>query len=231
MNYRHPQLRQRLAAEYVLGTLHGRARVRFARLAYADAEIRSAVREWEARLLPFAEELPPVKPPARVWQAIATRLFPEARASRGWLGGIAFWRGFALAASIAVIALGVMLLVPRYTAPGESYVALLADDQSHPALYVSAARSGRLLSVKAVAPIALPGDRAMELWALPQQGPPRSLGLVGARGTTVVTLQASADTTLAAVPAMAISIEPTGGSPTGLPTGPVVYKGTVVKVW
>jgi len=214
----------------VLGTLHGRARRRFARLAVADAQIRATIRDWEARLLPFAEGVPRVRPPDRVWQAIAARLFPASVAPRGW-GSLAFWRGFALAASLVVLALGIALILPRETPPTQNYVALLADEQAHPVLYVSADRAGRLLNVKALAAIQLPSDKNMELWALPEKGAPRSLGLVSASGTTVVDLKSMADTAFAAVPAMAISIEPRGGSPTGLPTGPVVYKGAVVKLW
>jgi anti-sigma-K factor RskA len=230
MNYRDPQLRNRLAAEYVLGTLTGRARQRFARLAYADANLRGTVREWEARLLPFAEAVPPVAPPDRVWQAITARLFPSSARRTGWFGNVGFWRPFALAASVAVVALGVLLLAPRETTP-QNFVALLSDDQAHPVLYVSADRAGRMMSVKTLAPISLPSAKAMELWVLPEKGAPRSLGLIAASGTTTVQLSSVAEATFSAVPAMAISIEPSGGSPTGLPTGPVVYKGPVVRLW
>src|SRR4029453_9853148 len=156
--------------------------------------------------------------------SIQARLFPEAPRERGWLASLAFWRGLALAASIAVLTLAALLFIPREGAPPQNYVALLADDQSRPVVYASADRTGRLLNVKALEPISVPAGKTMELWALPQQGAPRSLGIIAAEGTTRVDLPRTADATFSAVPAMAISIEPTGGSPTGLPTGPVVYK-------
>jgi anti-sigma-K factor RskA len=229
VNYGDPRLRDRLAAEYVLGTLQGRARQRFARLLHADADIRNSVRDWEARLLPFAEHLPPVKPPERVWRTIQARLFPQEK--RGAFASLAWWRGLALAASLAVLALGTLLILQRETPAPQNYVALLSDDQSRPVLYATAERNGRWLDVRALGPIALPAGRSLELWALPQQGGPRSLGLVAPRGTTRLELRTEADAALTSVPAMAISIEPPGGSPTGAPTGPVVYKGSVLKLW
>jgi anti-sigma-K factor RskA len=46
-----------------------------------------------------------------------------------------------------------------------------------------------------------------------------------------IQLAAVADQTLRDFPALAISIEPEGGSRTGLPTGPVVAKGDCLKFW
>ena len=67
MNYRHPELRDRLASEYALGTLHGLARKRFERLMRDDADLRRSVAEWQERLMPMAQAIAPVNPPKRVW--------------------------------------------------------------------------------------------------------------------------------------------------------------------
>ena len=47
MNYRDPQLRARLAADYVSGAMRGGARRRFEGLMAADANLRRQVRGWE----------------------------------------------------------------------------------------------------------------------------------------------------------------------------------------
>lgn len=67
MKYDNTKLRQMLAAEYVLGTLRGRARRRFERLVDSDAAARAEVRFWESRLASLAASLPPEMPPAAVW--------------------------------------------------------------------------------------------------------------------------------------------------------------------
>lgn len=80
MNYRDPDLQDRLAAEYVLGGLRAGARRRFMQLMREDAALRRAVAEWEERLLPLALALPPEAPPPRVWQAVRARIAtPHAR--------------------------------------------------------------------------------------------------------------------------------------------------------
>src|SRR5215813_8278244 len=76
MNYRNPELRERLAAEYALGTLRGRARRRFERLLADDADLRRLVEGWELRLNTLAETALAVTPPARLWQRIEQRLGP-----------------------------------------------------------------------------------------------------------------------------------------------------------
>ena len=103
-----------LAGEYVLGTLRGPARRRFQALMRADVELEQLVRSWEAGLMPLADRIPPVEPPARVWKAIEARI-DSARpgtqsslsAGRGtdsslslgrgsiWYS-LAFWRSFGL---------------------------------------------------------------------------------------------------------------------------------------
>lgn len=73
-SYKDPQLRDRLAAEYVLGTLRGRARDRFEALLRYDYDLRRTVKGWEERLSPMATAAGEITPPPRVWHAIARRI-------------------------------------------------------------------------------------------------------------------------------------------------------------
>jgi anti-sigma-K factor RskA len=117
MKYRgKPELQERLAAEYVLGTLRGRARQRFQAWMREDAALRRAVAEWEERLAPLAAAVAPVRPPRRVWQGIEARLHEgRTHAPRPAVGGpapqpgfwdsLAFWRNWGLVASGCAAAL------------------------------------------------------------------------------------------------------------------------------
>ena len=84
MDYARAELADRLAAEYVLGTLRGPARRRFQTLLAAHPALRSAVQRWEDRLAPLAASVAPVAPPERVWTGIEARLFGQAPSGRGW---------------------------------------------------------------------------------------------------------------------------------------------------
>jgi anti-sigma-K factor RskA len=123
------------------------------------------------------------------------------------------------------------VVLPPSAPPSDGYVALLSDPKTQkPVLYVTAARKGSQLRVKALDRSIQVADASLELWALPRGGKPRSLGLVPA-DKGVLQLSAAADLTLSDVPMLAVSLEPKGGSRTGAPTGPVLYSGPCVKDW
>jgi anti-sigma-K factor RskA len=131
MNYAHPELRDRLAAEYALGTLRGRARRRFERLLSGDAGLRDLVQGWEMRVNLLAESSPAVPPPPRVWDNIAQRIAaaPAAAPARPGLierlwESLGFWRGAGLLAAGAAAALAVFIAL-RPPGVGPEQVAAL----------------------------------------------------------------------------------------------------------
>lgn len=69
-----------------------------------------------------------------------------------------------------------------------------------------------------------PADKNYELWIVTPQAPrPRSLGLLAEQDFTVRRALADYDAPTLTRATFGISLEPTGGSPTGQPTGPVVH--------
>lgn len=235
MNLSRPDRAERLdalCAEYALGTLPGRARRRLARIAQTDTAVAVAIRTWEQRLAAFAEAAPPVTAPPRVWRVVALRLGLEPvrpTLPGPWWGRVAAWRGLAAAGFVAALVLGVALVAPRPEAPGQPIVVVLAGTDARPALIASVARDSRAMALKAVGVAPVPSDRSLELWLLPDGAPPRSLGLVPATGAGRIALPAAAEVALAGVPALAVSLEQAGGSPTGAPLGPVLYTGRIER--
>jgi anti-sigma-K factor RskA len=173
----------------------------------------------------MAEAVAPITPPAGVWRRIEQRL--EARKSFSW------WKALGLMASGAVAALLVVaVLLPTDKAAQAAYVAVLSDPKTNqPVLVATAERADMALRVNVLDPKIRVSGRSLELWALPREGKPRSLGVVANEERGNLKLLAAADQTLGDVPALAISLEPAGGSPTGQPTGPVLYTGPCVKYW
>jgi anti-sigma-K factor RskA len=232
------ELREHLCAEYVLGTLRGRARRRFEHWLAVDAGMRRAVSEWQDRLSPLACIAPEQKPPERLWRAIeAATIAREPRASitaqagtsASWFermfGSLALWRGLALAALLA-IPLSVYLArvgQPGLQREGQAYVAVLDDDAQRPAMVVRVDASRHTIHLRSLVSSGPPAPGVFELWAVPRQGNPRSLGLIPA-GASDMPLPAPA--LLADAALLAVSVEPPGGSknPAG-PSGPIVFKG------
>ncbi|MBI1891907.1 MAG: anti-sigma factor [Burkholderiales bacterium] len=235
MNIRHNEpLREKLAAEYVLGTLKGSARRRFEHWLKNDAALRRAVAEWQDRLHPMAEFAPAVQPPPAVWRAIEQHLdlaHPQKSFWSRLRENLSFWRGLGLTSTAIATVLVVVLLTrePTVVAPAATYIATLADDKAQPAMIITGDAKRRQLVIKVIAPQNLATDKSLELWAVPKQGSPRSLGLVANRG--VITLPLPENATPESIPLLAVSLEPKGGSPNrNAPTGPILFKGAWVQI-
>ncbi|MFO1412595.1 MAG: anti-sigma factor [Burkholderiales bacterium] len=236
MNLSRPDRRARLdalAAAYVLGTLPARARARLTRIARTDTVVAATLRAWEQRLSPFAEAAPPVTPSPRLWRRITLRLGLEPVPARPgpWWTRVGVWRGFAVASFAVAVVLGVAPFMPWRETPPAPIVVVLAGPDAKPALLATLDRRDRALQVKVVGGAPVPPDKSLELWLLPDGSAPRSLGVIPASGTARLALPAAPDVALANVPALAVTLEQAGGSPTGVAQGPVLYTGRIEKFY
>jgi len=216
-----PDLR---AAEYVLGTLDAREREAVARAAARDPAAHARIEAWERRLFPLAETIPAAAPPPRV-RAALLRALPggaDARQIARLRGQVRRWRMAAGSAGLLAAGLALFLAVgPTLEPSGGRYLAVVQGGGTLPALIVRVDTRTGIAQVRPVGAEA-PADRSLELWYVGAQGP-RPLGLVGA-GQSQVRLPAGA----APDGVIAVSVEPPGGSPSGQPTGPVVYTGKLL---
>ena len=218
-----PDLR---AAEYVLGTLDAREREAVERAAAGDPAARARIRAWEHRLGPLAEVVPAETPPPRVRAALLRALPRSGHADAGQIAALRAqlrrWRIAAGGAGLLAAGLALFVVVgPSLTPSGGRYLAVVQGGGTVPALIVRVDLGTGIAQVRPVNAEA-PADRSLELWYVGAQGP-KPLGLVGA-GQSQVRLPTG--TTPDGV--LAVSVEPPGGSPTGQPTGPVVYTGKLL---
>ncbi|HSN17116.1 MAG TPA: anti-sigma factor [Gammaproteobacteria bacterium] len=230
MNYRNQPLRELLAGEYVLGLLRGAARRRFERLLMEDGRLRAEVTFWEERFTAWAMALAPVTPSAAVWRRIKKGVAAsDRRAGAQRFRRLApLWAG-AIMASVVVLVVGIYAGRSLVTPPAPaSYVAVMANPQVGPRWLISVnAKSGRV-DMNALADNTPPPGKSYELWMLPTKGKPVSMGLMNPTGHASETLGPQTIAALAGAKGLAISLEPAGGSPTGQPTGPVVYTANIV---
>lgn len=224
--YDDPQLRARLAADYVSGAMRGGARRRFEGLMAADASLRRQVRSWEDDLYALIWSMPPLTPSARVWRAIRAQIRQKAPARTriwGWEGAY-LWRWCSTALAAALVAMAVIQPLWLNRAQPAQQVAVLQSEQGQAYLVIRADASGAMYATTLGNLTKMADGHALQLWSMPSGGKPVSLGLVAANGLTRLTLPRGAGN----IHKLGISLEPPGGSPTGQPTGPVVMTGQVL---
>ncbi len=174
MNIQSPALSDLLAAEYVLGTLHGGARRRFEQWLYAHPSLRQAVADWERRLNRLAVVSPAVAPPPTIWRDLEQRLF-SAPARRPWWDSLPFWRGLALAGVLAAV----LVIAPQWASPptAEATFAAIRSAQNEVLWTVARAADGQL-HVSNLRPMTVPQDQNCLLWLKTGDDPPVMLGVL-----------------------------------------------------
>ncbi|WP_029059680.1 anti-sigma factor [Stappia stellulata] len=220
-----------LAGEYVLGTLSSADRRQVERLRVSDTRLDGEIEAWEARLSPLSQTFEDVSVPDGVLARIEAELDREAvtvsieDAPRGGHGRARL--AYAAAVVALMIGLGSGYYVRDVLPPpaDDSYIAVVNRDAGLPALIVRVDLAGRQVSVRPVS-AEKPADNDLELWYVGPEEAPRSLGVIDVATPLKADLGQGA---IAPDGVLAVSLEPRGGSPTGAPTGPVVYSGQLIR--
>lgn len=234
-----------LAAEYVMGLLDAEAHADAERRTASDADFARQVEAWRVRFSQLDDTAEEVAPAGDLWQRIEGRLAREAplvtplvqAPAVGLIGRL--WRnlaalriatlGSALAAVLlAVVAVMALQHAQQVAARKPIYVAILIDDATRQAgAVVNAFADGRVEMIPLV-DMNVPDGRALQVWTLwNREIGPRSVGLLSRAKAIQLDLEKLPGTT--ADQLFEITLEPAGGSPTGRPTGPILYKGTTAR--
>lgn len=230
----------RIAGEYVLGTLSAASRREVQARMLREPELAAAVRAWEARLQPLNTLAAPVTPSNELWPRIAQSVAQAGRAAarpsprgsesalQGWWNSLSLWRGAAGLSFAASLLMGLLLLT-RVDAPAtpQYMVVLVAAEDKAPGFVMQAA-SAKQVRLIPLGVAQIPADKALELWThVDGAKPATSLGLIKPGQPFDLDFR-----NFPIKPDMpfAISLEPPTGSPTGQPTGPVLYSGKAVKI-
>lgn len=225
MNYQTTALRRALAADYAIGLMPAAARRRFDALLLEDAALRVELGHWQDALASLTGAVPERPVPAHVWEGIKARIEPQVLhlpAKRP------FWKSIRVLAAACAVVVAVLVGVLYQRDLGVEYNATLLAANQQPALQIKA--FGDHLQVEPLTLAAIEPTRALELWAIPTGGKPISLGLVPVAGKGRIPLSTEQQALLKAPVTLAVSLEPQGGSPTGQPTGPVLYQGQLASL-
>lgn len=224
-----PQEREALAADFVLGALDGEALGQAERLTTADVAFAREVEQWRLRLADFDRTAEVMAPPEALWTRIDSELARPAAAPAlsnrlaSFWNSLPAWRAIGLAAAGLAVVLTVGLgFAVREAQRTPQMIAILVDGDKAGAV-VHVFNDGRAVLMPLTS-IAVPSDRSLQVWTLPsRERGPVSVGLMQQAQTLALSLKD--------VPApganqlFEITLEPKGGSPTGRPTGPILFKG------
>lgn len=237
-----PDDRDILAGEYVLGLLDETARTEVERALAGDADLARRVAFWEERLLPATAALEPVAADPALWARIERDLSarrrdrrairPIAARDRPWRrawNSPAVWRAATALATAAAILLAILpgRTVNAPDGPTRFFALLQSRDaggqEIGPGWLIQVAQDGTVRSLP-LADVRPGSGRALQLWTLWDQARgPVSLGVLPPGGAVRLPrerLEAIANGQL-----FEITLEPESGSPTGRPTGRILFIG------
>lgn len=216
------------AGEYVLGVLTAAERRDFEARVVSEPGLARAVDFWLDRFEPLLDEIEPVAPPARVKARIMRSLF-AIKAPQPRRRGLAFWQVLAAGATGTAAAASILLalvvlrgpIVPHIQPLPREVIAVLAPTEGTKSLFIRVQDDLSALEVVDAAINAR--GRSPELWIIPDGENPTSLGLIRSQGTTRVMVPADLRNRVTETTALAVSLEPPGGSP----TGPIIVLGPI----
>jgi anti-sigma-K factor RskA len=227
------------AAEHALGILSSDERRQAETRMASEPVFAAQVEAWRERLTPMADAMVEVPAPHALWVRIERSLGANDNAAP--VRGLRFWRGAtvgSLTLAAASIAAAVMLgnrapltIIPP--PPGQLLNASLVSQSGAPVpLFVAAYDPVRKALI--VTSLVTPGNdpaHVHELWVIPADGKPRPLGILQPGKTVAMPMSDKLLPSLAAGSALAVSIEPPGGSPKiDVPTGPITAVGKLAKI-
>jgi anti-sigma-K factor RskA len=227
------------AAEHALGVLNSAERRQAEQRMATDPAFAALVEAWRERLTPMGQRLAEVAPPADLWQRVLRAL--PANDNSAAVRSLRFWRGatagaMTLAAASIAVAVSIGMRPPvqiQPPVPGQLLNASLVSQSGAPVpLFVAAYDPTRkALIVTSLVTAENDPSHVHELWVIPADGKPRPLGILQPGKTVAMPLPEKYLPSLAAGSALAVSIEPPGGSPKiDTPTGPITAVGKLAKI-
>ncbi len=236
--YQHPVLCDMLAAEYVLGVMSSRVRKRFQRLIGQRDSVRHVTEAWEQRLGPLAGQIHEVCPSERVWRNIQREIdidppTTQLQYQSGFWCNLFLWRSAAFAALTLAGVLFVYqwIILRSQSNMMPSYVAILESKHHVPMFVAAASHKPSQLIIRVTEESPRSPGKDLELWCvMKRSGKPMSMGVLKRAQETIIRLNDYDLRIMNETSSLEISAEPMGGSPTGKPTGPIMYKGMFVSL-
>ena len=226
-----------LAAEYVLGTLSRDERAGVESRLGSEVPLKAAVDAWQRRLTPLADTITPVAPPPNLYNKIRAQIglsahviSLKAREQQLTKRGNR-WRNAAVGMTAMAASLVALVAVreQQFQQLPTQFVAVLQAGEDKPAFLMTVDTKTHKCVITAVS-APKKSDKSYEVWMVADKLPgPKSLGVMSEGDMHVMPMTDGPDTAMFMNATFAVSLEPEGGSPTGSPTGPVMFTGKLIQ--
>ncbi len=231
-----PGDRELLAAEYALGVLEGDALAMAQRRTLAEPGFADEVEAWRERLAGIALEAADHEPPAAVWSRISAAIGQTSEGNNvATLRQLRRWRAGAIGAAALAAGLAGVLVMPQpqvapptVEQPGPAVVAQLRGEDDGPV--IAARYDPQTAELRLVSTDMGQSDLAPELWVIPADGVPRSLGLMQPAGDTRMTVAQGHRTMMADGATLAVTMEPRDSAPHAVPSSAPVASGKIFGI-
>lgn len=220
-----------LAFEFVIGTLRGGERRRFAQQLAKNVALMQQVNFWEEHLMALPE--PAHLPPAQnTWARIAAQLTPDLETTtaprRDIVSRLSAWLFPSAVASFCTLMI-VFAVLQFSAAPSSEYVAVLSDNQGRPALTAITQGDNAQMRLQWL-PVSVAADKNLQLWAISKRdGQARSLAVFTAAQGKVLPLDVPQLRLIKDADSLILTEEDIGGSAMDEPSSVVVAKGICVR--
>lgn len=227
MNLDIPGRLDALCGEYILGTLRGPARRRFERALSEEPRVALQLGYWQSIFSPRYSHAIEITPSRLAWGRLASELGLSNYRTL-WYRRAGFWRGWSAAATIAlVLTIGFQTLKPTTQLPPMVAIAELSGKPGASHVAANLSPDGRTLELRASRPVLAGPQQSYELWLIPVNGKkPISLAVLGSLDARFAVPSAQIGM-LRKGAKLAVTVEPAGGSPTGIPTEPIILVGEI----
>ena len=219
-----------LAGELALGLLEGEDKATALRLMLRDRAFAENVERWRADTGGLFDAVDPVAPPAGHWDGIARGINAPAPAVAQRQSG--FWRGTAFVSMAAAAALAAIIVWPVVQPatpipPAASQFAVAQLSGPIAGLRIAARYDPATAQLRVRATGMPDTPTAPELWIVPADGVPRSLGQIRRDGDTMILVAQGHRMLINAAAQLHLSMEPPSPVPHPRPSSDVVARGSI----
>ncbi|WP_028488545.1 anti-sigma factor [Thiothrix lacustris] len=230
--YQNPEIFEHLAMSYALGTLQGKARLRFEKLQQKHLYLRAVTDAYQQRFSPLVELLPAEKPPAKVWQQISKELKLDQQTSiarSNWLASLKGYLPWSVAAFASIAASVMTVLLLNINSQPAAYMAMMKSPVQQDKMMVAMVSHDAMEISFDMPSGALPDDKGMvpTIWCVPKDKnmPLMRMGTLAKGDDHRMPIDSKVWKDMANVREFAISMEPMNAPESPVPTGAMMFTG------